>query len=153
MTASTKPITHWLTLRSTTLYNKYSPLGVAKIDTESAFRNIPVHPHDWHLLSMMWQEKLYIDMFLPLGLRSAPKIFNCIADALQWITQHLGVSFVELFLDHFIVLGRPNSNKCNENLLILMLICIIFGLPLAPSNMSHLSGHQAEHTSYGRPLT
>ena len=98
---------------------------LAKIDIESAFRNIPVHPHDRHLLGMLWQDQLYIDMVLPFGLRSAPKIFNCIADALQWIAQHFGVSFIEHFLDDFITLGRPDSDECNDNLLILMLICTI----------------------------
>ena len=29
---------------------------LAKIDIESAFRNIPVHPHDRHLLGMRWND-------------------------------------------------------------------------------------------------
>ena len=49
---------------------------LAKVDIESAFRNIPVHPDDRHLLGMLWDNKLYIDTVLPFGLRSAPKIFN-----------------------------------------------------------------------------
>ena len=31
---------------------------------------------------MVWDSKLYIDTVLPFGLRSAPKIFNAIADAM-----------------------------------------------------------------------
>ncbi len=45
---------------------------LAKIDIESAFRNVPVHPHDRHLLGMKWNDQLYIDTVLPFGLRSAP---------------------------------------------------------------------------------
>ena len=56
---------------------------LAKIDVECAFRNVPVHPHDRHLLGMKWEDLLYVDTVLPFGLHSAPKIFNCIADALQ----------------------------------------------------------------------
>ena len=32
---------------------------------------------------MMWKDALYVDLALPLGLRSAPKIFTSIADALE----------------------------------------------------------------------
>ena len=36
---------------------------LAKIDihVESAFRNVPVHPHDCHLLGLSWNGALYID--------------------------------------------------------------------------------------------
>ena len=47
---------------------------LAKIDIESAYRLIPVHPHDCPLLAMQWDGHLYIDPMLPFGLRSAPKI-------------------------------------------------------------------------------
>ena len=53
---------------------------MAKIDIKNAYRNIPVHPSDRHLLGMEWQNQLYVDGALPFGLRSAPKIFNTIAD-------------------------------------------------------------------------
>ena len=44
---------------------------LAKIDIDSAFRNVPVHPHDRHLLGMIWNQQLYVDTVLPFGLRSA----------------------------------------------------------------------------------
>ena len=47
--------------------------SLAKIDVDAAFRNIPVHPHDRHLLGMIWDKALYVDTVLPFGLRSAPK--------------------------------------------------------------------------------
>ena len=53
---------------------------------------VPVHPTDRPLLGMMWKGGLYIDTALPLGLRSAPKIFNAVADALQWIFSANGVT-------------------------------------------------------------
>ena len=66
----------------------YTAMGsevlVAKFDTESAYRLIPVHSDDRPLLGMMWRDKLYVDTTLPFGLRSAPKILNAVADALQW---------------------------------------------------------------------
>ena len=104
---------------------------LAKIDIESAFRNIPVHPHDRHLLGMRWCNQLYIDTVLPFGLRSAPKIFNCIADALQWIGRKQGITYLEHFLDDFITSGAPSSEECKQNLSLLIWICDKLGLPLA----------------------
>ena len=55
---------------------------MAKIDIESAYRLIPVHPDDWFLLGVKWKDQVYIDLMLPFGLCLAPKTFNAIADAL-----------------------------------------------------------------------
>ena len=57
---------------------------LAKIDIESAYRLIPVHPQDRPLQAVRWQTHTYVDPMLPFGLRSAPKIFNAVADALAW---------------------------------------------------------------------
>ena len=88
---------------------KGAPL--AKIDIESAFRNIPVHPDDRHLLGMRWNDELFIDTVLPFGLGSAPKIFNSIADALQWIAKNQGVTYLEHFLDNYVTTGAPNQTN------------------------------------------
>ena len=64
---------------------------MAKLDVRSAYRIVPVHPQDRHLLGMMWDGKLYVDAALPFGLRSAPKIFTALADAIEWIAKSPGV--------------------------------------------------------------
>ena len=56
---------------------------LAKIDIQHAYRNILVHGDDRGLLVMQWREKFYMDTVLPFGLRSAPKIFSAVADALE----------------------------------------------------------------------
>ena len=58
---------------------------LAKLDLESAYRIIPVHPDDRQLLGMEWEGEWYVDTRLPFGLRSAPKIFTTVADALMWV--------------------------------------------------------------------
>ena len=64
---------------------------MAKIDIESAYRLIPVHPEDRFLLGVNWRDQVYIDPMLPFGLRSAPKIFNAVADALEWCLRADGI--------------------------------------------------------------
>ena len=61
---------------------------MAKKDLKSAFRLIPIHPGNWHLLRIYWQSQYYVDLYLPFGLCSAPYIFNQLSDALEWILKH-----------------------------------------------------------------
>jgi len=49
---------------------------MVKADIQEAYRMVPVHPEDQHLLSGTGRVFLYIDKVLPFGLRSAPKIFQ-----------------------------------------------------------------------------
>ena len=58
---------------------------LTKFDVEGAFRTVPVHPDDRWLLGMKWEGKVYVDKVLPFGLRSAPKLYNAVPDALLWI--------------------------------------------------------------------
>lgn len=46
---------------------------------------IPVWKQEWELLGIRWCNQYYVDTCLPFGLRSAPYLFNHIAEALEWI--------------------------------------------------------------------
>ena len=85
---------------------------MAKFDVESAYRLIPVHPDDRPLLGMKWKDQLYVEAVLPFGLRSAPKIFNAVADAMEWILREHGVKTSLHYLDDFIVFGDPGTSEC-----------------------------------------
>ena len=54
---------------------------------KQAYRNVPVHGEDRWLLEMLG---LFVDTVLPFGLRSAPKIFTALADAVEWIAKQEG---------------------------------------------------------------
>ena len=104
---------------------------LAKIDIEVAYRLIPVHPHDRVLQAVQWEGKIYADPMLPFGLRSAPKIFNAVADALEWVLHHQGVNICEHYLDDYIVAGPPESPVCQQSLDTLDRVCRGLGVPLA----------------------
>ena len=90
---------------------------LAKLDLESAYRMIPVHPEDRLLLGMKWKGKIWLDTALPFGLRSAPKIFNVMADCLQWIFRNRGAEGVIHYLDDYLFVGPPASRACGRTLL------------------------------------
>ena len=80
---------------------------MAKLDVQSAYRLLPVHPTDRAFLGIEWRGKLYADGMLLFRLRSAPKIFTAVADALEWIIQQHGVRYV----DHLTTLMK----RCKTN--------------------------------------
>ena len=104
---------------------------MAKIDVESAYRIIPVAPADRHLLGMCWQNQLFIDAALPFGLRSAPIIFNSVADALLWILREQSIRPIFHYLDDFITMGEPGTNECERNMRMMRTICELLGVPLS----------------------
>ena len=79
---------------------------LAKFDVFGAFRTVPVHRG--LLGGMRWRDKVYVDKVLPFGLRSAPKVYNAVADAVLWILiKHDGIEGLH-YLDNFLF-GSPGS--------------------------------------------
>ena len=104
---------------------------LAKVDIKAAYRLVPVHPQDRYLLGIEWDGAHYADGLLPFGLRSAPKIFTAVADALEWMMRHRGVAWVAHYLDDFITMGPPASAVCGQNLERIRAVCGDLGVPLA----------------------
>ena len=105
---------------------------LAKLDIQAAYRMVPVHPDDRQLLGMIWKGCIYIDTALPFGLRSAPKIFNSIADGLEWVMKARGVRNVSHYLDDYIIMGSPKSTECGKDLEKALAVCSELGVPVAP---------------------
>lgn len=106
---------------------------MAKFDVEAAFRNLAVHPDDRHLLGLKWRQQFYVDLTLPFGLRSAPFIFNSVANLVEWILRHnYFISLLFHYLDDYITAGPPNSPQCAHYLQLAKDVCTNLGLPLHP---------------------
>ncbi len=103
--------------------------SLAKFDIESAYRIVPVHPDDRPLLGMSWRGRVYIDKVLPFGLRSAPKIFSAVVDAMQGIIEQQGVEILH-YLDDFLVIS-PSEGGCEEALAKALQGCQELGVPIA----------------------
>lgn len=104
---------------------------LAKVDIRAAYRHIAVHPEDRYLLGVVWRDQLYLDCMLPFGLRSAPKVFNTVADVFEWMVRENGVRNIDHYLDDFATFGAPHSNECAENLGILQAVAEEHGIQLA----------------------
>ena len=82
-------------------------------------------------MGMIWRQKLYIDTALPFGLRSAPKIFTALADAIEWIAKNNGIQFIIHYLDDFLLLDAPGLQQCTKSVTTLMEILQQLGMPVA----------------------
>jgi len=91
------------------MVSKFGPGALmAKFDIMSA-----VHPLDHHLLGLKWHNLYYMDLALPFRLRSAPAIFNSVADEAEWIlVNNYGIDDPLHYLDDFITAAPANSSVC-----------------------------------------
>ena len=96
------------------------------VDIEAAYRLIPVHPQDRH-----WNDHTYVDPMLPFSLHSAPKIFNVVADALNWYLHQARIQHILHYLDDFIIITPPDSPEGQKCLAILDRVCSALGVPIA----------------------
>ena len=92
---------------------------LVKTDIKEAYKMVPVHPEDQHLLGVEWEGTIFMDKTLPFGLRSAPKIFSAAADAAQWVLHKEGVNKGLHYLDDYIfVAGDINSARLQKSTLL-----------------------------------
>ena len=104
---------------------------LVKLDLKDAYRVIPVHPDDQHLLAVSWNGEVYMDRSLPFGLRSAPKIFTAVADAMTWALFSRGIRFVLHYLDDFLLIGPPESREASQAKEIATTVFGELGAPIA----------------------
>ena len=84
---------------------------LVKMDLKDAYRMVPAHPDDQHLLAISWEGQTYVDRALLFGLRSAPKIFSAVANAMAWSLYVIGTRYLLHYLDDFLFIGSLGSNE------------------------------------------
>jgi len=109
---------------------------LAKMDIKSAFRITPIHPADYSLLGMKFDNLYYFDQCLPIGLSSSCNIFEAFSTALEWLAIHrLGASSVLHILDNFFVYckdQRPVRGRLGQ---------LYFSMPSSRSTPSSGKNH------------
>lgn len=72
-----------------------------KVDLSRCYRQFYVDPGDYHLLGIQWRSKVWIDITLPFGLRSAALNAQRVSDAVRYLYRLLYQRDVINFLDDF----------------------------------------------------
>ena len=101
--------------------NEFEGAFMAKIDLKDAYKHVPVHPSDWHMLGFQWamiNEPVYIyySKVLNFGLRSAPALFDQFAQALQEFMWYKGATKrIVRYVDDFLIVEGSKS-ECARSL-------------------------------------
>ena len=102
-----------------------------KSDIKDAFRLLPIHPADRHLLGFTFQNKFYYDNCLPMGCSSACKLFSRFTDSILFILKDkYKITKVVKYLDDFLFLGA-NKEDCIHAFNCFQEICNQTGIPIA----------------------
>ena len=103
--------------------NLGSGAHMAKTDVKSAFRIVPIHPEDFHLLGMKLDGLYFYETTLPMGCSMSCAIFEAFSSAVQWIaTNKLG---------NFLIIG-PSSHEASIQLERFLDFCEECGIPMSP---------------------
>ena len=106
---------------------------MGKVDIKRAYRIIPIPPSDRYLMGMRWKGMFYVDLTLPFGLRSAPGIFNSVADLFEWtLVNNYNVQELLHYLDLYFSLGAAGTNICSTRLKAIDRAAQDLGIPPSP---------------------
>ncbi len=108
---------------------------LAKVDLESAYRMVLVHPEDRQLLGMEWQGKWYVDAALPFSLRSALKVFTALTDGLMWTMYNHGVQAAIHYLDDYLMVGDPHTQESAQAQHDTLFLCEQLGVPMSKTKV------------------
>ncbi|XP_033763092.1 uncharacterized protein LOC117344458 isoform X1 [Pecten maximus] len=96
--------------------------AMCKADITDAFKQIPIHPSQWHLFCVKWNNSYYHYVRLPFGSRSSPKIFDQLSQAIVWIAvNNYGISNMLHLLDDFLTVDDPSHDSDRTMALITMI--------------------------------
>ncbi len=111
---------------------------MAKSDIKGAFRIIPLHPSQYHLMGFKWENKDYYDKNLAMGLSSSCQIFETTSDAVVFILNtKYKVTDVVKILDDFLFV-QLSKDSCLRNLNSFLELCKILGIPVAMEKTSDI---------------
>ena len=123
---------------------------MAKTDIKDAFRILPIHEKDQHLLGFCFKGAYYFDRCLPMGCSSACKIFERISSAITHILEKkYRVANVVKYLDDFLFIG-DTEEECLRALASFEHLCGRLGIPIAkhktegPSKRMIFLGYQLD---------
>lgn len=81
-----------------------------KVDVKSAFRLLPIHPSDFPLLGMQFQQQYFVDKALPFGLSVSCALFEKFSHFLEWCVKNdAGTNNLIHYLDDFLGCAREHA--------------------------------------------
>ena len=98
---------------------------MAKVDLESAYRSVRVHPDDYESTGLKWrfpgesQPQYMFDARLPFGAKRAPGIFHRITQSVKHMMERRGFTSLVVYLDDWLIVA-PTKEECQECMRVLL---------------------------------
>jgi hypothetical protein len=87
-----------------------------KKDLKRAYRQFRVDPGDIHLLGYFWQQALYIDMALVMGIRSAAYLCQRVTSAIGFMYEQMGYNLINYVDDLGVCVRQDQASQAYEAL-------------------------------------
>ena len=88
----------------------------AKLDLQSAYRSVPIHPDNYTATGLAWRfegedtDTYLFDALLPFGSACGPSHFSRLSNAIRRMMYRKGYKGVVSYIDDFFGLVRPTRN-------------------------------------------
>lgn len=106
-----------------------------KVDIQSAFRLLPIHPDDFALLGMYHEGQYFIDKALPFGCSISCALFEKFSTFLDWcLRRSTGSNNLIHYLDDFLA-GDRKQHRAQDMLDQILALFERFGVPTAPDKV------------------
>lgn len=113
---------------------------MAKVDIESAFCLLLVHPSAFPLLGFRSEDRFYFDKCMPMGCSVSCAYFEKFSTFLHWaLVQKVGCAYVVHYLDDFLFVGIAQPEECQELLNSFVELSQELGMPLAAGKTEGLA--------------
>jgi len=104
---------------------------LVKVDIQSAFRLLPIHPDDFGLLGMYHDGQFYVDKALPFGCSISCALFEKFSTFLEWLLRKATGSNKWLhYLDDFLA-GHVSQDGAGDMLKVALSTFAELGVPVA----------------------
>ena len=109
-----------------------SDILLSKIDISRAFRNLRVDPLEYDVLGLQWKGKSYIDISIPMGMKTGSALCQRTTDVIRHIMQSKNVHVFNYIDD---VICVHECQKARQEFDTLLLLSEFLGLPINPKKV------------------
>ena len=109
-----------------------SDVLLSKIDISRAFRNLRIDPRDFDLLALKWRDASYLDISVPMGLKTGSALCQRITDVLRHIMRSKNVTLFN-YIDDVICILRHQNTDAEFSMLYSVFECL--GIPINPKKV------------------
>ena len=115
---------------------------MAKVDLESAYRSVPIHPDDYQSTGLQWtlpghsNSSWLFDTRLPFGAKQAPGIFHKISQSVWRMMIGRGFLSVFVYLNDWLIIVDTQA-ECQRALNALLTLLRQLGFSISYSKVEH----------------